>query len=182
MQKTVYIFRGAPASGKTTLTRLLAKKLPKPIAILEQDYFRWGIHNFNKSKAKVLHNEHLLADKNFLSVFEQYLQDSRYTIIIDGSFTWDTNELGYIDSKKLINIANRYGFKCVNVLLKAERKILNKRNARRKYTVPAKVFDDMYDTLYKKIDNSEKIFDTTHLTKRQTLDLLVSNLLKVKPV
>ena len=178
MQKTVYIFRGAPASGKTTLTRLLARRLPKPVATLEQDYFRWGIHNFSKPKSKVLHKEHLLADRNLIKIFREYLKDGSYTIIIDGPFTWDTDELGYINSRKLINVAKAYGYKCINIVLKADRKELIKRNNARKYTVPIKIFNEMYDVLYKKIDKSEIIFDTTDKTKTQSINMIMNKLLK----
>jgi len=178
MRKTVYIFRGAPASGKTTLSRSLARKLPKPVATLEQDYFRWGIHNFSKPKSKVLHGEHILADRNLISIFRGYLKDGNYTIILDGPFTWDTDELGYINSRKLIDIANSYGYKCINIILKADAKELIKRNAKRKYAVPIKVFNEMYDVLYKKIDKSEIIFDTTNKTKTQSIKMIVRELFK----
>lgn len=176
MQKIVYIFRGSPASGKTSLTKQLAKMLPKPVALLEQDYFRWGIHNFIKPKSKILHSEHKIADNNFMTILKEYLKNEAHTIIIDGPFTWDTEELGYVNSKKINKVANDYGYKCINILLRADKNILVKRNAKRKYSVPKKVFDEMYQIVYKKIDNKELVIDSTKLSKKETLDTLINKL------
>ena len=44
MKPTVYIFRGAPASGKGTLVSGFCRMLPQPVVLIEQDVLRWGFH------------------------------------------------------------------------------------------------------------------------------------------
>ncbi len=48
MKPTVYIFRGAPASGKGTVVPKFCELLPKPVALISQDVLRWGFHRIGR--------------------------------------------------------------------------------------------------------------------------------------
>ena len=65
MQKTIYIFRGSPASGKGTITNEFIKQIPGKVALLELDKFRWGFHLKNRKIVDITEDEHQLAYKNF---------------------------------------------------------------------------------------------------------------------
>lgn len=71
--KKAYIFRGAPASGKGTLTKEFAKLVPLPVALIEQDMFRWGIHLVGRKVPEVTEAEHALAFRSMPAVYEEYL-------------------------------------------------------------------------------------------------------------
>lgn len=165
----VYIFRGAPASGKGTLLPRFCELLAKPVALIEQDKFRWGLHLIGRSVTDVSNTEHKLAHQNTLLVYEQYLKSGNYTIVIEGLFTWDDKTSSQGNAKELVELAARYGHPCKSLVLRASKEELLARNAARPYAVPDEEFDTLYENVYGVIDPEEVVVDSSQQDVEQTL-------------
>lgn len=168
----VYIFRGAPASGKGTLLPKFCELLPKPIALIEQDQFRWGLHLIGRSVPDVSDSEHKLAHQNTLLIYEQYLKNGNYAIVLEGLFTWDDKTSSQGNAKELVELAKRYGYPCKSLVLRASKEELRARNAARLYTVPDQEFDTLYEKIYRVVDPGEVIVDSSRQDVEQTLAVL----------
>lgn len=165
----VYIFRGAPASGKGVLAPEFARLLPKPVALIEQDIFRWGFHLVGRKVSDVSESEHLFAYKNMMLLYEQYLKNGNYSIVIEGLFTWDDTSSSQGSVKQLIAMAKTHGFDVKSIVLKADKEELLRRNSERQYAVPPDEFEMLYDTIYRVVDASETVVDSTGQTIEETL-------------
>lgn len=170
--KSVYIFRGAPATGKGTLVTAFSKLLPKPVALIEQDTFRWGFHLIGRKVPDVSDVEHLFAYKNMVLLYEQYLKSGSYTIVLEGLFTWDTTNSSQGNAKQLVNMAREHDFNVKSIVLKADKEELLRRNYRREYSVPSDEFEMLYNNIYLTIDSSETVIDSTGQTVGQSLKVL----------
>jgi predicted kinase len=170
--KTVYIFRGAPASGKGTIVPKFCELLPKPVALISQDTLRWGFHLVNRTVPDVTDEEHLFAYRNTLVMLEQYLKNGGYGVVLEGLFTWNDTASSQGNIMELVQLAERYGFTAKSIVLQADKAELLKRNADREYSVPADEFDQLYASIYKTVDNSEVVIDSTGQTLDQTLEQL----------
>jgi predicted kinase len=170
---SVYIFRGAPASGKGTLVPRFCEILPKPIALIEQDQFRWGLHLIGRSIPEVTDEEHRLAHRNAVLIYEQYLKSGSYTIVFEGLLTYDNPESSQGSVRELADLAERYGFAFQSVVLTAEKSELFKRNAQRQYSVPAEEFEQLYSDVYDTIGADELVIDTTGLGEQESIDKLI---------
>jgi predicted kinase len=169
MKPSVYIFRGAPASGKGTLLPKFCELLPQPVVLIEQDKLRWGFHLINRKVADVSDEEHKLAYDNTCLLYEQYLKSGRYTIVIEGLFTWDNQESSQGSANHLIQLAKKRHSQSRSIVLKADKKELLKRNANRSYSVPLDEFEMLYKNIYQVIDPSEIILDSTNKDTSDTL-------------
>jgi len=167
--KTVYIFRGAPASGKGTLVPAFTKLLPRPAALIEQDAFRWGFHLIGRKVSEVEDSEHTFAYHNMLCIYEEYLKNGAYTITLEGLFSWDDMSTSQGCAKQLIELAHRYGFETKSIVLRANKDELLARNEAREYSVPRDEFDMLYDNIYKTIGDDEVVVDSTGLTADEAL-------------
>lgn len=169
MAKKVYIFRGAPASGKGTVVPAFCETLPDKVALIEQDKLRWGFHLIGRSVQDIEDEEHRLAYENTKLIFEQYLRTGKYTIVLEGLFTWDDKASAQGCVKDLLKIAQKYETEVKSIVLKADKKELLKRNAERKYIVPTSEFEILYQNIYKNVSSSELLIDSTGRTKEETL-------------
>jgi len=170
--KTVYIFRGAPASGKGTVVPKFCELLPKPVALISQDTLRWGFHLIARTVPDVQDEEHLFAYQNTLVMFEQYLKNGHYSIVLEGLFTCDDTTSSQGNVKELIELASRYGYSVKSIVLRADKEELLKRNAERPYAVPLDEFDVLYTNIYKTVDSSELVVDSSGQSLEATLVLL----------
>lgn len=170
MKPDVYIFRGAPASGKGTLLPKFCELLPQPVALIEQDKLRWGFHLINRKVADISDDEHKLAYDNTCLLYEQYLKSGRYTIVIEGLFTWDDRESSQGAANHLIQLAKKHHFQPRSIVLKADKEVLLKRNANRSYSVPLNEFEILYKNIYQIIDPSETILDSTNKSIGDTVE------------
>lgn len=169
MNPKVYIFRGAPASGKGTVVPGFAKTLSKPVALLEQDTFRWGFHLAGRGVEDVTQQEHRLAYENMVAVYKNYLESGQYNIVLEGLFTWDDVESSEGSSSELMDIAGQYGIDAISIVLKAEKSELIERNKSRTYVVPDSEFDALYHAVYDTIDPSEIVIDSTDMLPSDVL-------------
>jgi predicted kinase len=174
MKPTVYIFRGAPATGKGTVIPKFCEQLPKPVAFISQDVLRWDFHLIGRKVSEVTDDEHVFANKNTEILYEQYLKDGRYTIVVEGLYTWDDESSSQGSAKRLTELAKRYGFKVKNIVLKADKEELLARNAAREYAVPLDEFNALYDNVYGTIDASEIVINSTGQTPEETIASLQS--------
>lgn len=169
MEPTVYIFRGAPATGKGTVIPKFCELLPRPVAFISQDVLRWGFHLIGRKVSEVTDNEHVLANKNTELLYEQYLADGHYTIVIEGLYTWNDEVSSQGSAKKLVELAKGYGFNVKSIVLKADKEVLLSRNKARDYVVPLDEFNMLYSKVYDTIDASEIVINSTGQTADETL-------------
>jgi predicted kinase len=174
MKPNVYIFRGAPAVGKGTVIPEFCKLLPKPVAFISQDVLRWDFHLIGRAVVDVTDEEHVFANQNTELLFEQYLKNGSYTIVVEGLYTWDNEASSQGSAKTLLNLAKQYGCNAHSIVLRASKEELLKRNAARPYAVPLEEFTMLYDNIYQTIDESETVIDSTGQTVQETLESLRS--------
>lgn len=173
MKPHVYIVRGAPASGKGTVMPEFARLLPKPVALIEQDKLRWGIHLIGRSAEEVTSEEHRMAYENTLFLYERYLKSGSYTIVVEGLFTWNDMDSDQGAALKFIELAHENGFEVTPIVLKADKQTLIHRNIQRhSHTTPDDEFNVIYNGVYGIIDDSELVIDSTHDTVNDTIDKL----------
>jgi predicted kinase len=174
----LYLFRGAPASGKTTMAHEFGRSLGVPVALLIQDTWRWGIHTIGREGGHIGKHEHRLADENMFLLLKQYLKNGNYIVIVEGSFTWDTEELSHINGKIMAELAQEYGYEFSSIVLKSSLNSLLRRNASntRMTKVPTDAVKKMSETVYRKIDPQEHVVDSTGKTVKQTLRLIRAEL------
>jgi predicted kinase len=173
MKPTVYIFRGAAASGKGTLVPVLAEQLPKPVALIEQDKLRWGFHLIGREIPDISEEEHRMAYENTRLLYEQYLKKGNYTIVLEGLFTWDDTESSLGNAKELLALAKQYGFEAKSLVLAAKKEVLWQRNIAREYSVPEAEFEELFKRVYETVDDSEILIDTSDSTPIQVLNALL---------
>lgn len=114
-----------------------------------------------------------MAYENTLILFDRYLRSGKYTIVVEGLFSWDDDVSNEGSVRHFIDLANKYGFDLTSIVLKADKDILMQRNQERStYTTPEDEFNNLYDNVYSKIDESEIVIDSTHQTAEQTIDEL----------
>lgn len=121
MKQPVYIFRGAPASGKGTVVTEFAQLLPGPTALIEHDLFRWGFHLTGRTVTDVTSDEHKFAYDNMVALYENYLARGSYTIVVEGLFTYDDTESSQGNVQHLLDLAHHYGKEAVSIVLTAEK-------------------------------------------------------------
>lgn len=154
IQKKIFMFRGAPASGKGTITKEFIKILPDKVAFLELDMFRWGFHLNNRTIPEITTEEHELAYANFLSVLENYLRTSSYTMVVEGLFSW-SKPGPHGNMQDLLGLSDKYNCSSVPVLLYADKSILWQRNQDRDYSVPKDEFDELYSYVMEESSSDE---------------------------
>jgi predicted kinase len=172
MKPKVYIFRGAPAVGKGTVIPGFCKMLPKPVAFISQDVLRWDFHLIGRSVADVTDEEHVFANQNTELLVEQYLKNGKYTVVVEGLYTWDDEASSQGSAKKLLELARKYGYDATSVVLRADKDELLRRNQARPYSVPLDEFTMLYDNIYANIDPEEVVIDSTSQTPEETLESL----------
>ena len=169
--KEIYIFRGAPSSGKGTITEAFIKTLNGKVTYIELDTFRWGFHLNNRTVPNVTPNEHQLAYQNYLSVLENYLRDGSYIIVTEGLFSWSTPS-SHGNMQDILTMCLKYGYTPHPILLYADKETLWDRNAKRKYSVPRQEFDELYDFVMREKSDSETSIDVGKSTIDETLTSL----------
>jgi tRNA uridine 5-carbamoylmethylation protein Kti12 len=166
-----YVFRGAPASGKGTITKELIKLIPSKVAYLELDEFRWGFHLNNRKIEDITEDEHKLAYDNFLSVLENYCKNGNYNLVIEGLFSWKEHGVnGNMDD--IVGILEKYNFDYTTFFLKADLNTLWERNSNRKHIVPADEFRGLYDYVGVFEVGKETLVDVNKNSLNETLAFL----------
>lgn len=174
MTKKVYIFRGGPASGKSTLSQLFCEQLDKPVALIEQDRMRWGFHVIGRDISEISEAEHRFANRNAMMLFEEYLKNGDYTIVIEGLFTLDDPASSQGSTYEYKWVVEKYGYQPVMILLKADKNELWSRNQTREYSVPEDEFNRLYENVYRKCGDDEMLIDSTGQSTEDTLRSLRS--------
>jgi predicted kinase len=170
-KRIAYIFRGAPASGKGTLTKEFMKRLPGKIAYLELDALRWGFHLINRDIHEIEDEEHQLSYQNFLSLLENYCRNGKYTIVVEGLFSWDVPS-PHGNIQDILSLLDHYQYEAKLLYLQADYDTLWERNTKRDYQVPKEEFDSLHNHVTQKIGDSEIIIDVQNNTIEECLEIL----------
>jgi predicted kinase len=130
-------------------------------------------HLIGRTVSEVSDDEHVFANRNTEMLYEQYLKNGTYTVVIEGLYTWD-DASSQGSAKRLVELARQYGFEVKNIVLKADKEKLLARNAAREYSVPLDEFNMLYDGVYDAIDDGEIVIDSTDQTPEETITQLKS--------
>ncbi len=168
VKKTAYIFRGAPASGKGTLTKEFMKLLPDKVVYLELDALRWGFHLINRDVHDIEEEEHHLSYQNFLSLLENYCKNGQYTIVIEGLFSWDVPS-AHGNMQDILSILNQYQYENKLFYLQADYETLWERNTKRDYQVPLEEFNKLHHHVTQKVSDSEIVIDVQNRTVEECI-------------
>lgn len=179
MSKHVYVFRGAPASGKGTIVPGFCEALPKPVALIEQDKFRWGIHTFGREIADISDEEHALAYRVTVAAYEEYLRKGMHTVVIEGLFTYDDVASSQGNVHELRSLAESHGYTFTSIVLRAAKEELMARNSNRDYAVPDDEFEVLCTGVYDKIGADEIVIDSTQTAVKDTLNSVLRNTIQV---
>lgn len=170
-----YVFRGAPASGKGTLVKEFIKLIPRKVAYLELDNFRWGFHLYNRQVKDVTPDEHKFAYENFLMMLENYCRNGGYNLVIEGLFSWEKRG-AHGNMQDIIEILERYRFDYKAFYLSADYKTLWERNIKRKHIVPEEEFMTLFNYVGESDATKEIILDVEKNSPEQILALLKRHL------
>ena len=89
--------------------------------------------------------------------------------MVEGLFTWDDTTSSEGSALALCELAERYKFQVKNIVLKADKEVMWQRNSLRQHVVPRSEFDSLYTGVYRTIDPSELVIDSTDLSVQDTL-------------
>lgn len=167
--KKAYIFRGSPASGKSTLTELLIKQFKSKTALLELDTFRWGFHYTNRNIEDISEEEHAFAYQNLLLLLENYCKNGQYDLVIEGLFSW-SEDSSHGNIQDILAILKQYGFDFKIFLLSADYDVLWDQNLKRDYSVPKDEFKKLYNHVMKEVGPGEIVINLNHKSPEETLD------------
>lgn len=142
------------------------------MALISQDILRWGFHLIGRSVPEVADGEHIFANQNAMILFERYLQSGKYTIVIEGLYTWADENSSQGSAKKLVALARKYGYEAKSIVLRASKEELLQRNQARQYSVPLDEFTVLYDNVYANVNSDEIVLDSTGQTPEETLEAL----------
>jgi predicted kinase len=170
MSKQIYVFRGAPASGKGTIVPAFCETLPSPVELIEQDKFRWGAHTYGREVSDIIDEEHMQAYRAMTAVYENYLKQGIPTIVVEGLFTLDDASSSQGNVSELYKTADEHGYTFKSIVLKASKEELLRRNANRGYRVPDDEFEKLYSGVYSKIGPQEIVIDSTGKTIQETVE------------
>jgi len=144
MKKKAILLRGAPASGKSTLSHQLVKCFEEKAALIDLDTFRWHFHLTNRSIHDITPEEHAFAYQNLLTLLENYAKNGSYHLVVEGLFSWnESSQHGNVG--QIVELFKAYSFEANLFLLSAPKKTLWERNVKREYTVPQEEFDTLYE-------------------------------------
>lgn len=172
--RKAYVIRGAPASGKGTLSKKFVKLIEGKIAYLELDTFRWGFHTENREVKDITEDEHQFAYNNFLLMLEAYCKNGDYDLVIEGLFSW--NEHGpHGNMQDIIKIIRKYRFDHRVFFLSANLETLWERNLSREYSVPREEFKQLYDYVGKHQEKKEILIDVDNKTPEEAVSDIYHN-------
>lgn len=169
--KKVFIFRGSPASGKSTITKEFLKFIPGKVAFLELDTFRWGFHLINRKISEITPEDHKVAYQNYLSVLENYLRDGSYTIVTEGLFSWGTPS-PHGNIQDILSLCEKYDRPYQSIVFAADREILWIRNLEREYSVPEGEFNELYNHVMREVSDSELTLDVGNNSITDSIEIL----------
>lgn len=173
MSMDVYVFRGAPASGKGTVVPLFCAEMLQPVTLIEHDAFRWGPHTAGRPVADVSEEEHAESFRAMVAAYAGQVRQGEGVLVIEGLFTYDDEVSSQGNARELRRIAEDSGCAYTGIVLYAAKQVLLARNAARPYCVPADEFDRLYDGVYSRIGADEIVIDSTLLSESETLQLIM---------
>jgi predicted kinase len=132
--KTLYILRGCPSSGKTTLAETLEQNLPDAVAVAADDYHYDALGNYNWDSKNVKKSHEFCQD------FVQFGMACGFTNIIVHNTCTSEKEL-----KPYMQMAKTFDYKVVSLIV--EKRHDNKND----HDVPEETVIKMGERLLKSI-------------------------------
>lgn len=128
MEKTLYIVRGLPGSGKSTLVKSIS-----PIVVEADQYFinENGEYEFDSSKIKFAHNYCQGQTESWMKTDGNQLNVDR--IAVSNTFTQEWEMKPYFD------LAKQYGYKVFSIIVE------NRHGGVNEHGVPDEVLTKMSD-------------------------------------
>ncbi|MBI2666516.1 AAA family ATPase [Candidatus Woesearchaeota archaeon] len=169
------IIRGPPGIGKSTIANELAQKLSGAVTVIDVDVLRWV---FIKKRPKNF-NDHDLIYKNLWDLTKNSI-DEGLTVILEGVLA-GRDETGKLRIDRY-DLFKKKKIKITKLFLMSKKKTqqerLKKRNKKFITTATAKDFQEWTALSKKSISEEDHIIDTTGKTKKETVDLILSFVLK----
>jgi predicted kinase len=130
MTKTLFLLRGLPSSGKTTLAKTLEVSLPNAIAYAADDFHYDENGNYNWKPDNV-HKAHVWCQHCVMKVMEVGAEN----IIVHNTNTSER------EMKPYLELAEEYGYNVTSLIVEKRHENLNSHN------VPEEVVDKMENRL-----------------------------------
>ncbi len=163
MQKLL-IIRGYSCSGKTTISRQLAKECR--FALIEYDFFHFRLIRYKNYKT----TEHKIIFKTVLDCMRNCMKYKK-NIILEGALApIDRGDPFQIE--KITNLAKRHNYKIINVLFVVDKKIARKRMKIRNNFLSNKLYDKLVNKIKSIKIKDEIVIDTTKLSIRSVITKL----------
>lgn len=166
MKGKLLIFSGLPGSGKSTIAKLVAKKLGNTVRSAT-DTFRLSIASPTYTSA-----ESAFVYESAI-IFAGYALESGYNAILDGTFL--RNDYRQDALMKLKDLCSR----SVVVSVVCDIDVARQRNVSRQAVVPTENFERMLSTM--EVPEGALSVDSTSMTPEQAADIIVNAVRRTAP-
>ena len=169
MTPKIILIRGPPATGKTTLSKNLAKQIDGKVAVLSLDEFKW-IMTAHVPRHKI---DFQIAFDNYLFSLENYLKGG-YTVICEDAWVQKLEDKS-TDINSVLELAKKYDVKINQILLKGSFDTVKHINTLRPMVIPEDELKIMYDKVYSVTRDDEIIIEIDGKTPDDVLGEATKN-------
>ena len=170
MTPKIILIRGSPATGKTTLSKNLAKQINGKVSVLSLDEFKW-IMTAHVPRDK---NDFQIAFDNYLFCLDNYLKKG-YTVICEDAWVQKLEDKS-TDINSVLELAKKYDVKINQILLKGSFDTVKHINTLRPMVIPEDELKEMYDKVYSINMVDEKIIEIEGKNPNEILNEVLLNL------
>lgn len=124
--KDIYLLRGIPGSGKTTVANKISRMLDGAVVVAADDYFTDMNGNYNWDPKRI-HVAHAVCKERV----EKAMRDEEYPIIVHNTFTKESEMKDYFD------LAKDYGYTVFTLIVE------NRHGSNNAHNVPQETLDKM---------------------------------------
>lgn len=167
MNQYLFIIRGPPGSGKSTVSKLLASKLDGSVALLDSDWLR---HEMILKRSEGF-NDHVLLYKNLWNLTENSLSEG-LNVIIDGILT-SRDAQGNFRIHKYDDYKSKSGIKLVKAFLKSSLDVQKSRIIERGRVLKDDDVSSWSKEAFESLSGDELIIDTTNKSVEEIVNLIL---------